>query len=130
MNSNGKKRMRFIFFSALLLTIVLSAIAPGMIAEAKPKVDAQAFHDAMRKLWEEEIHLRSKPRAVAARVVPIVAAVELSGGFLIFERGISPIKVRISRWTRQPQYSPTVQELQHLRTVGRAEKQCLFSDGF
>ena len=55
MNSNGKKRMRFIFVSALLLTIVLSAIAPGMIAEAKPKVDAQAFHDAMRKLWEDHI---------------------------------------------------------------------------
>lgn len=55
MNSNSKKRMRFIFVSALLLTIVLSAIAPGMIAEAKPKVDAQAFHDAMRKLWEDHI---------------------------------------------------------------------------
>ena len=55
MNANAKKRMRFIFVSALLLTIVLSVIAPGMIAEAKPKVDAQAFHDAMRKLWEDHI---------------------------------------------------------------------------
>src|SRR5215207_4501033 len=55
MNANGKKRIRFIFFSSLLLTIVLAAIAPGMIAEAKPKMDAQAFHDAMRKLWEDHI---------------------------------------------------------------------------
>ena len=55
MNANGKKRIRFIFFSSLLLTIVMAAIAPGMIAEAKPKVDAQAFHDAMRKLWEDHI---------------------------------------------------------------------------
>lgn len=55
MDANSKKRMRFIFVSALLLTIVVSTVAPGMIAEAKPKVDAQAFHDAMRKLWEDHI---------------------------------------------------------------------------
>lgn len=55
MNAKSKKRIRFIFFSSLLLTIVMAAIAPGMIAEAKPKVDAQAFHDAMRKLWEDHI---------------------------------------------------------------------------
>lgn len=55
MNANGKKRIRFIFFSSLLLTIVMATLAPGMIAEAKPKVDAQAFHDAMRKLWEDHI---------------------------------------------------------------------------
>jgi hypothetical protein len=55
MNVNGKKRIRFIFFSSLLLTIVLTVIAPGIVAEAKPKVDAQAFHDAMRKLWEDHI---------------------------------------------------------------------------
>ena len=55
MNANGKNRIRFVFVSSLLLTIVMAAIAPGMIAEAKPKVDAQAFHDAMRKLWEDHI---------------------------------------------------------------------------
>lgn len=55
MNANSKKRIRFIFFSSLLLTIVMATLAPGMIAEAKPKVDAQAFHDAMRKLWEDHI---------------------------------------------------------------------------
>ena len=55
MNVNGKKRIRFIFFSSLLLTILMATLAPGMIAEAKPKVDAQAFHDAMRKLWEDHI---------------------------------------------------------------------------
>jgi hypothetical protein len=55
MNVNGKKRIRFIFFSSLLLTILMATLAPGMIAEAKPKVDAQTFHDAMRKLWEDHI---------------------------------------------------------------------------
>ena len=55
MNANGKNRIRFVFVSSLLLTIVMAAIAPGMIAEAKPKVDTQAFHDAMRKLWEDHI---------------------------------------------------------------------------
>ena len=55
MNAKSKKRIRFIFFSSLLLTIVMATLAPGMVAEAKPKVDAQAFHDAMRKLWEDHI---------------------------------------------------------------------------
>ena len=55
MNANGKKRIRFIFFSSLLLIIVMATLTPGRIAEAKPKVDAQAFHDAMRKLWEDHI---------------------------------------------------------------------------
>ena len=55
MNANGKKRIRFILFSSLLLIIVMATLTPGRIAEAKPKVDAQAFHDAMRKLWEDHI---------------------------------------------------------------------------
>ena len=55
MNAKSKKRIRFIFFSSLLLIIVMATLTPGMVAEAKPKVDAQAFHDAMRKLWEDHI---------------------------------------------------------------------------
>jgi len=34
---------------------VLTAISPVISAEAKPKTDAQSFHDAMRKLWEDHI---------------------------------------------------------------------------
>ena len=55
MNAKSKKRIRFILFSSLLLIIVMATLTPGRIAEAKPKVDAQAFHDAMRKLWEDHI---------------------------------------------------------------------------
>jgi len=55
MNSNSKKLMPFILVSLLLLIRVLTAISPVIRAEAKPKVDAQTFHDAMRKLWEDHI---------------------------------------------------------------------------
>jgi hypothetical protein len=46
--------MSLIIASLLLLTSVLSAVAVTTV-EAKPKTDAQAFHDAMRKLWEDHI---------------------------------------------------------------------------
>lgn len=39
----------------LLLSITLAAISPVLRAQAKAKMDAQAFHDAMRKLWEDHI---------------------------------------------------------------------------
>jgi hypothetical protein len=55
MISNSKKLMPFILVSLLLLISVLTAISPVIRAEAKPKVDAQTFHDAMRKLWEDHI---------------------------------------------------------------------------
>jgi hypothetical protein len=55
MNSNSKNLFRFIVVSLLLLTSVLTAFSPVMTAEAKAKMDAQAFHDAMRKLWEDHI---------------------------------------------------------------------------
>ena len=55
MNPNRKKFVRFMVVSSLLLIIVLSALFPVMSAEAKPKGDAQAFHDEMRKLWEDHI---------------------------------------------------------------------------
>jgi hypothetical protein len=41
--------------SLLLLTIILSTLFPVITAEAKPQVDAQAFQDEMRKLWEDHI---------------------------------------------------------------------------
>src|SRR5512141_252149 len=54
MNFN-QKVARFIIISLLLLTSVLSVVSPMNKAEAKGKMDAQAFHDAMRKLWEDHI---------------------------------------------------------------------------
>jgi hypothetical protein len=55
MNNNSKKFVRFMVISLLLLTSMLAAISPVITAQAKPKMDAQAFHDAMRKLWEDHI---------------------------------------------------------------------------
>lgn len=55
MNPTIKKFVRFLMASSLLLTILLSALYPMITVEAKPKVDAQAFHDEMRKLWEDHI---------------------------------------------------------------------------
>ena len=55
MNSNSKKFVRFIVVSLLLLTSVLTANSSVRTAEAKAKMDAQAFHDDMRKLWEDHI---------------------------------------------------------------------------
>ena len=53
MYPTSKKYMRFIIVSLLLLTSVFNSSL--ITAEAKTKVDAQAFHDAMRKLWEDHI---------------------------------------------------------------------------
>jgi hypothetical protein len=55
MNSNSKKLMYFIMISSLLLTSMFAATSSVINAEAKAKVDAQTFHDAMRKLWEDHI---------------------------------------------------------------------------
>lgn len=55
MNSTGRKLMRFTVTSLLLLTSVLAAFSPMRTAEAKAKMDPQAFHDGMRKLWEDHI---------------------------------------------------------------------------
>lgn len=52
MNPTTKKYFRVIVVSLLLLTSVFYF---SMSAEAKTKVDEQAFHDAMRKLWEDHI---------------------------------------------------------------------------
>ena len=55
MNSNGKNLVRFSLIALLLLASILTVLFPVTSAQAKAKVDAQAFHDAMRKLWEDHI---------------------------------------------------------------------------
>lgn len=55
MISTSTKWMRIIVVSLILLTSVWTVVFPGRTAEAKPKTDALAFHDAMRKLWEDHI---------------------------------------------------------------------------
>ena len=55
MNPNSKKLVRFMMISSLLFAILLSVLFPVISVKAKPKVDAQAFHDEMRKLWEDHI---------------------------------------------------------------------------
>ncbi len=55
MITNSKKVARIIIVSLLLLVSVWTVAFPGRTAEAKAKMDAQAFHDAMRKLWEDHI---------------------------------------------------------------------------
>lgn len=55
MNVSRKNFVRFIMASLLLLASIASIVFPVVSAEAKAKVDAQDFHDAMRKLWEDHI---------------------------------------------------------------------------
>jgi hypothetical protein len=55
MNTSTKNFVRFTMVSLLLLASALTVIFPARTAEAKAKMDAQAFHDAMRKLWEDHI---------------------------------------------------------------------------
>jgi hypothetical protein len=55
MNSHGKRFVRFSLVSLLLVASLLAVVLPIRTAEAKTTVDAQAFHDAMRKLWEDHI---------------------------------------------------------------------------
>lgn len=55
MISKSKKFVHPILIALLLMTSILSAAFFVRTAEAKPKADAQAFHDDMRKLWEDHI---------------------------------------------------------------------------
>jgi hypothetical protein len=55
MNNNRKKVFRFSVVSLLLIVSLLTAVVPVTTAQAKAKMDRQAFHDAMRKLWEDHI---------------------------------------------------------------------------
>src|SRR5262245_13968082 len=51
----NKKSTHSILISLLVIASILSAAFFVRTAEAKPKTDTQAFHDAMRKLWEDHI---------------------------------------------------------------------------
>ena len=55
MNINRGKIVRISMASLLIMTSILSAAGYVITAEAKPKTDAQEFHDVMRKLWEDHI---------------------------------------------------------------------------
>lgn len=55
MNANSKKYVHFIVVSLLLLTSIFAATSSVTAAPAKAKMDRQAFHDDMRKLWEDHI---------------------------------------------------------------------------
>jgi hypothetical protein len=55
MNFKSRKSVRVIMVSLLLVASLLAVIFPMRAAEAKAKTDDQAFHDAMRKLWEDHI---------------------------------------------------------------------------
>ena len=55
MKSIRRNNVWFVIASLLVLTSLLTMFAPVKLVEAKPKVDAQTFHDAMRKLWEDHI---------------------------------------------------------------------------
>ena len=55
MSMRHKNFVRNIMISLLLLASVLAAVFSTGAAEAKPKTDTQAFHDAMRKLWEDHV---------------------------------------------------------------------------
>jgi hypothetical protein len=50
-----KRPLPFILLSLLLLSSLLSATFFVTPVDAKVKMDAQTFHDAMRKLWEDHI---------------------------------------------------------------------------
>jgi hypothetical protein len=53
MKPTSKKYIQVIVVSLLLLTGVFQSSL--ITAQAKPKADTQAFHDSMRKLWEDHI---------------------------------------------------------------------------
>jgi hypothetical protein len=50
-----RRKITLLFLVSLLLTSILFTLSPITIVQAKPKTDAQVFHDAMRKLWEDHI---------------------------------------------------------------------------
>lgn len=53
MNPKSQNLFRWIIVSLLLLTSM--SAGQSITVQAKPKVDRQEFHDAMRKLWEDHI---------------------------------------------------------------------------
>lgn len=50
----SRSKISLLLGSALVVLIALASFSP-VLAKRKPQVDPQAFHDAMRKLWEDHI---------------------------------------------------------------------------
>jgi hypothetical protein len=55
MKLNGRKFFHLMMASIVLVAGVMAVLSQAGTAEAKEKSDAQAFHDGMRKLWEDHI---------------------------------------------------------------------------
>jgi len=55
MNPIRKKIIQLTLASLFLLAGILAPNVSVRTVEAKSKIDAQDFHDAMRKLWEDHI---------------------------------------------------------------------------
>ena len=54
MNSTSRRWMHFLMIAMLLTSLFATTLFVSK-ADAKGKMDAQTFHDAMRKLWEDHI---------------------------------------------------------------------------
>ena len=55
MNTRNKGLIRLVMVLLLLLTSSATVAFRTRTAEAKNRIDSQAFHDAMRKLWEDHV---------------------------------------------------------------------------
>lgn len=55
MNTRPGSRVRLTMVSLLVLALGAAVLLPAGTAQAKPKTDAQIFHDEMRRLWEDHI---------------------------------------------------------------------------
>src|SRR5512139_2470835 len=52
--NTSRSKVTIILGSALILLIAFASFSSAL-AKRKPQVDPQAFHDAMRKLWEDHV---------------------------------------------------------------------------
>ena len=52
--NTSRLKVSLLLGSALIVLVALATFSP-VLAKRKPQVDPQAFHDAMRKLWEDHI---------------------------------------------------------------------------
>lgn len=52
--NTSRLKVPLLLGSALIVLVALATFSP-VLAKRKPQVDPQAFHDAMRKLWEDHI---------------------------------------------------------------------------
>jgi len=52
--NTSRLKVSLLLGSALIVLVALATFSP-VLAKRKPQVDPQAFHDAMRKLWEDHV---------------------------------------------------------------------------